>query len=273
MADFNYFDDFIVAKAIKRLIFKGHSFLYETESDSVEFLRKGSFVFQRNDEPPNILHGPCLFWMRMGNLYRITDAEAEQEYCEHFCVDFRGPRGIRIINALDQIGPQGYLVLKNTEPVTEIFTDILKSYRSNEPDNKAQIAVALENLMMIVMNELQPNDKIENDVYDLHKLAAQIRSDPFHEYDFSEIAKQHGLTYDHFRKLFREKYGTGLWHYQNDQKMIRAEELLLKSDLRIKEIAYTCGFQSDPDFTRSFTKHFGLSPKAYRDKMRAKSSN
>ena len=42
-----------------------------------------------------------------------------------------------------------------------------------------------------------------------------------------------------------------------------SEELLLKSDLRIKEIAFSCGFQTTSDFTRAFTKHFGLSPKAY----------
>lgn len=261
--DFNYFDDFCVANAIRRMIFKGSSFEYDPETNSVEFIRKGSFIFQRNDAPPIVLHGPCLFWMKKGNRYRITGSETEINYSEHLYIDFTGSRSERIVNSLDQISPEGFFNLKNTEAVTMIFIDIIKSYRSNDCTSKAKIAINLEKLMEIVLNEILPKDDSENDIYGLNKLASLIRSDPFQEYDFKKIAKEKCLTYDHLRKLFRKKYEMGLWHYQNHQKMIRAEELLLKSDLRIKEIAFSCGFQTTSDFTRAFTKHFGLSPKAY----------
>ena len=48
--------------------------------------------------------------------------------------------------------------------------------------------------------------------------------------------------------------------------MIRAAELLAKTDMRIKEIVFTCHFKSLMDFSRSFRKYSGLSPRAYRRK-------
>ncbi|TJZ60396.1 helix-turn-helix transcriptional regulator [Sphingobacterium olei] len=44
-----------------------------------------------------------------------------------------------------------------------------------------------------------------------------------------------------------------------------ANELLLYSDLSIKEISYQLGFEEDNNFSAFFKKHTGRTPRAYRD--------
>ena len=74
------------------------------------------------------------------------------------------------------------------------------------------------------------------------------------------------LSMDHFRRLFRERHQLPPHEYLSHQRMIRAAELLAKTDMRIKEIVFTCHFKSLMDFSRSFRKYSGLSPRAYRRK-------
>jgi AraC-like DNA-binding protein len=42
--------------------------------------------------------------------------------------------------------------------------------------------------------------------------------------------------------------------------MQKAHDLLIQHTLSISEVAYACGFESLAYFSRSFKKHFGISP-------------
>ena len=46
--------------------------------------------------------------------------------------------------------------------------------------------------------------------------------------------------------------------------MIRAEDLLRRTDLSLAEIAEKCGFANAFSFSRSFRREHGIPPAAYR---------
>ena len=48
----------------------------------------------------------------------------------------------------------------------------------------------------------------------------------------------------------------------------RAQQLLLTTDLRVKEVAASLGFQDEFYFTRFIKKHTGLPPSKYRRQFR-----
>ena len=52
----------------------------------------------------------------------------------------------------------------------------------------------------------------------------------------------------------------------NNLRMMKAEEILMKTDKNITEISMELGFTSPSNFTRSFKKFTGLSPSEYRKK-------
>ena len=49
----------------------------------------------------------------------------------------------------------------------------------------------------------------------------------------------------------------------NITRLKKAAELLLTTDLKIQQIASQTGFTSQAQFTRSFTKQFGITPSEY----------
>lgn len=68
-------------------------------------------------------------------------------------------------------------------------------------------------------------------------------------------------------QVFKDKLGKSVQAYVTAVKMREAKRLLGDGRLRISEIAYQCGFASPQYFCRTFTAHFGKSPKAYRTQL------
>lgn len=48
--------------------------------------------------------------------------------------------------------------------------------------------------------------------------------------------------------------------YYLELRLSRARELLLRSDVQVREVALACGFSSPAHFSKSYSRFFGLSP-------------
>ena len=83
-----------------------------------------------------------------------------------------------------------------------------------------------------------------------------------------QIAKQLGISYSTFRKLFKEYTGISPALYQQDLKLQRAKELLRTTDMIIKEIAYKLNFDSPDYFSSKFKMKTGLKPSDFRNMER-----
>lgn len=82
--------------------------------------------------------------------------------------------------------------------------------------------------------------------------------------DTEALALQLGLSYSHFRSLFREHTGTAPLQYLLSIRMNKARELLRHSDLTVSEIAYRLGFSSPYYFSRLFKAKNNCTPGKYR---------
>lgn len=79
-----------------------------------------------------------------------------------------------------------------------------------------------------------------------------------------ELANMEYISCTHFRRLFKEKTGMTPTQYIVLTRLKYAEQLLLETDMNIKQIADHVGFSSPLYFSRVFSNHFGVSPKDYR---------
>lgn len=79
-----------------------------------------------------------------------------------------------------------------------------------------------------------------------------------------EAARRLGTSYSNFRRTFREHTGVGPHQYRLHLKLSRARDLLLNTELSIKEIAVQSGFEEEQYFCRFFKKTMGKTPSSYR---------
>lgn len=79
-----------------------------------------------------------------------------------------------------------------------------------------------------------------------------------------EVAKHVGVSEDYLRHLFIEHGGTSINRLLNQTKIERVKELLIHSQMPIKEIAALSGFETERYLSTRFRKLAGISPGAFR---------
>lgn len=81
--------------------------------------------------------------------------------------------------------------------------------------------------------------------------------------DFQLLAKQLGMSYSNFRRVFKKETGHAPGEYFIEMKINRAKQLLL-ADKSIQEVADLLGFDSTYYFSRLFKSRAGSSPSTFR---------
>ena len=74
------------------------------------------------------------------------------------------------------------------------------------------------------------------------------------------LAARVGLSERQLQRHFRSEVGTSLGRQYLLVRLARAHQLLQQTDLRVTEIAVTCGFGSLEGFSRVYRREFGRSP-------------
>ena len=79
------------------------------------------------------------------------------------------------------------------------------------------------------------------------------------------IAERAGLSPHHFSRLFTARMGRSVMAYVRGRRLVRAaRRLCSEPDLKLVELAFDCGFDSQEAFTRAFKRVFGVSPGRFR---------
>lgn len=83
-----------------------------------------------------------------------------------------------------------------------------------------------------------------------------------------DIARDMGVSYSNFRKLFKEFAGVSPAFYQQELRIQRAKELLATTDMSVKLIAYRLRFDSPDYFSSKFKMKTGMKPSEFREQAR-----
>ncbi|HEY1834963.1 MAG TPA: helix-turn-helix transcriptional regulator [Solirubrobacteraceae bacterium] len=82
-----------------------------------------------------------------------------------------------------------------------------------------------------------------------------------------DMARAAGLSRAHFSREFRRAFGEPPHAYLLTRRLERAAALLRGTDRSIADICLSVGLRSLGSFTTSFTRTYGFSPAAYRERF------
>ena len=136
---------------------------------------------------------------------------------------------------------------------------------SNTPEYTAQASDAIgllifEELSHIV-GMLEKNGRAL-----LNKIIEYIRIHKMDNLSVAKIAAHFGYHPDYISKLFKQHYKTGLKEYLTTKKMNLAKDLLLTTNLSVKEIAANINFTSYHAFLKFFRYHEQITPSEFRNR-------
>jgi AraC-like DNA-binding protein len=81
-----------------------------------------------------------------------------------------------------------------------------------------------------------------------------------------DMAREAGLSRAHFSREFRRAFGDSPHAYLLTRRLERAAALLRSTDRQVADICFSVGLASLGSFTTSFTRTYGVSPTAYRER-------
>ncbi len=86
--------------------------------------------------------------------------------------------------------------------------------------------------------------------------------------DVSQIARDHNISYSRLSRIFKEVTGATIIEHLTAIRVQHAKELLLESDLSIREISSLTGFNDPYYFSKVYKRAVGVSPGRSRIQMR-----
>ena len=83
-----------------------------------------------------------------------------------------------------------------------------------------------------------------------------------------EIADFVGLSRSQLFRVFEKSCGQSPKSVLQELRLTQAKTLLKEKELSVEEVAYSVGMNSGAQLGAAFRERFGLSPRAYREKIR-----
>ncbi len=96
----------------------------------------------------------------------------------------------------------------------------------------------------------------------ISKILRIVKDDP--SKSVQALSRLANLSSSRLCHLFKAQTGKSLKSFLSDQRLEKAANLLLTTEMRIKEISYAVGYCQEPSFVRAFRKKFDHSPTSYR---------
>ena len=82
-----------------------------------------------------------------------------------------------------------------------------------------------------------------------------------------DLAKMMNLSTRHLARLFKHHTGQTIHAYRNRLRLQHGEQLLLNTEMFVKEIAVACGYESSRQFIRLWKGEKGVGPEGFRKRV------
>lgn len=228
----------------------------------IQYAERGNLDYFIDQNPVVPLVGPVVWLTFPGPCFKF--GRQDGGVWHHRFVSFKG----KVPDAYVKSGlfPFRTPVIEIREPhrFTEAFDRLLAQLAESRAPTFRTIHWLEE--LLIQLGE-QPRSRIEEPepVRQVRRIAADMAVTPLRNWNWNETAREIGVSYPHFRRLFHDTFHTPPTRFLLLKRMAIAAVMLRSSEQKkIKEIADSCGFYDLYHFSKLFRKYYGVAPGQYR---------
>jgi AraC-like DNA-binding protein len=208
---------------------------------------------------------PGSFFQRFPGIKHSNYIDPESQWAECF-ID----TGVQMFQALSQMRiiktdtPVGYIGLNENllEENLKISHQLKNSPENQLPDMLIRLLTLLNSYLGLSYQQNQ--DEVNSEMKIIDKACQFLGRDLNEKVDLQKFCRQHGWSYEKFRKVFQKKMGISPGKYRIRRRIDASCQLLSYPDARISLIATELGYSSPYEFSAQFKKYMGISPNHFR---------
>jgi len=133
------------------------------------------------------------------------------------------------------------------------------------PQRELPLIVARMHEWLVTVQRLDLRPEADDGQRLIDRACEALSRDPGRRLDMDELAGRLGLSYERFRKVFRQKVGVSPGEFRIRRRLDTARRLLAHDRLTVKQTAYRLGYRDPFAFSKQFKRYTGLSPTAFRE--------
>ncbi|MEJ8305984.1 helix-turn-helix domain-containing protein [Saccharibacillus sacchari] len=221
-----------------------------------------------------VINGATEHGYREPHDFRICNIMYRPEMLEAIGPDLRTSNGFQALFVLQPLysdmrahSDKLSLPIAGVEHVAALVSTMVSEYESKQQGRQTMLIARFMELVVYLCRHYDTQSREAPDSLSHLANAVSYMEDHYLEaLSLEQIAVRSGVSVRHLNRMFKAYYQTTPVAYLQSLRLERSRMLLKHSDLPVTQISYECGFNDSNYFTRQFTKAYGMSPKAYRQK-------
>lgn len=184
---------------------------------------------------------------------------------ETLWIHFDGNMSLQYYNLLSE--KFGHVLqMRDSVIIQDYIEAFLENFKAEKMIHEALISCNLQRMLAELLI-LSGDSSYENSKKNaqINDAIAYIRAHFKEKISLDDIASFVNLSPYHFSRTFKKELGYSPYEYLNLVRLNHSKFLLKNTKLRIKEIAFESGFNSESNFTTAFKHNSRQTPSAFRD--------
>lgn len=147
-----------------------------------------------------------------------------------------------------------------------LFDQMYKIFQSNyvEPSLEYANILALSFVISFVYGDVDQSNDAHARNHLVDSIIEYLTDNLDKSFTSQDIADEFNFSTSYLFSIFKKRTGYAIIHFFNLKKTQKACEYLKYTNMSVKEISFSMGFQDPLYFSRLFKKNMGMSPRAYK---------
>lgn len=251
----------------------GLGYNYEVLKNAViHYVTKGYGTFKFNGKVYNLKQGDIFILLKGMQVEYVASIDDPWEY---YWIGFSGSNANEYLNRTSITNS----CVANCEENSKIpkiilnMCEISKTYNPSRSDDILLLKELYSLLYALIEEFPKPFEYKDKELHTYIQDALNfINSNYMHSITVQEIADYVNLSRSYLYKMFIKNLGISPQRYLINLRMYKATLLLKSTKLPIGEVANSVGYSDSLLFSKTFSKHFSMSPLNYRNNQVNKTS-
>lgn len=185
---------------------------------------------------------------------------------ESYYVEFSGPVLSNLVERLIPGIENDFICFGRVEEIISLYEKMLDV--ASADDSLSQLSLRAYTSLLVTMVASFANPAKEDRMSDRARINAVINyleDNLSKNLDIPEIATSFNFSYSHFRRVFKAMTGVSPMDFLKNLRIQKSKQLLLTTNLLVKQVAMKCGYASGEYFCNAFLQEVGKTPSEYRN--------